>query len=163
MKPIPDNWRDLPALSIRQPWAWFLVRPDLVDAEARRAALACGEIKDVENRVWGPRMPGRPQNFRGEFLIHTAKGYEPEEHEAGLDIARHLGLAAFPAYQAMQRGGIVGIARVVDWVHASRSRWFSGPGALVIEDARPLPFTACGGALGFFRPKFTAKEAELPL
>ena len=40
----------IPALSIRQPWAWLIVNGH----------------KDIENRDW-------PTNFRGRLLVHAGQ------------------------------------------------------------------------------------------
>lgn len=149
---------DLPVLSIRQPWAWLIIRPDLTDPEARAEAERCGLIKDVENRNWGPRQPGRPQNFRGEFLIHAGAACTPDEYSAAQVFAARIGVT-LPAPADLERGGIVGVAEVIDWVNYPSSRWFMGPGALVLRNARPLPFVACRGALGFFRHDLGTKSA----
>jgi hypothetical protein len=125
--------RELPALSIRQPWAWLIVH----------------EGKDVENRAW--RTP-----FRGRVLIHAAKGMGDEEFDDAMIFA---GLRAIevrePARAELQFGGIVGVATIVDCVTQSRSPWFTGPWGFVLEDVEPVPFVRCRGMLGFF----TAKEA----
>lgn len=44
----------IPALSIRQPWAWLIVN----------------NHKPVENRSW-------PTSFRGRFLVHAGKTRDP--------------------------------------------------------------------------------------
>jgi hypothetical protein len=38
----------------------------------------------------------------------------------------------------------------IDSVTQSNSRWYTGAHGFVLRDARPLPFTTCKGALGFF-------------
>ena len=48
----------LPALSIRQPWAWMILNAG----------------KDIENRSW-------QTDYRGRFLIHAAKGMTQDEYE----------------------------------------------------------------------------------
>ena len=125
---------NIPALSIRQPWAW--------------AITTIG--KDIENRTWST-------NFRGEFLIHAGKGCTRNEYIAakafilnavgdeykGRDIR-------MPGWKELQRGGVIGIAEIVDCVETSGSKWFMGTHGFVIRNARTLPFTPCNGALGFF-------------
>lgn len=125
----------LPVLSIRQPWAWSI------------ATIG----KDIENRTW-------PTKFRGEFLIHAGKGCTQNEYLDARDFAlsavgqeyRNKGIR-FPGWKELDRGGIVGIAEIVDCVQASESKWFMGKYGFVIRNARPLPFVPCNGALGFFR------------
>lgn len=123
------------ALSIRQPWAW--------------AILHAG--KDVENRTWGT-------DFRGEFLIHASKGLGKQECRDAImtvvDIAPHA-YDLWPGYETIERGGIVGIARVVD-VRLNRAEHAKSPWevpdqfSFVLADAKPLPFVPCSGLLGFW-------------
>jgi hypothetical protein len=125
----------LPALSIRQPWAWAIVHAG----------------KDIENRDWSTR-------FRGRFLIHAGL-YVPDEYDAedlldasglGPSERAELAIAAFQSSLMRDRGGIVGVAEIVDCVTASTSPWFAGRFGFVLRNARPLPFYPCKGRLGFF-------------
>lgn len=143
--------RRLPALSIRQPWAWYIVRPDLTDPIKRAAAIASDEMKPVENRDWSDRYA--PIHFRGQFLIHASKGMTRDEYVDANMLASGLGHAFSPAFEGLQRGGIVGVATVTDVVSQHESGWFGGPVALVLTDVWPLAFVACRGSLGFFRPE----------
>jgi hypothetical protein len=91
--------------------------------------------KDIENRTWSTA-------FRGRFLIHAGKRYDGDQREWDWpDIERPAGF---------DMGGIVGEAELVDCVTNSGSPWFRGPYGFVLRNARPLPFRACRGALGFF-------------
>jgi len=83
--------------------------------------------KDVENRDW-------PTRGRGWFIIHT--GVSKSELA---DSQSHL-----------PRGGVVGMARIVDCVTEMDSRWFFGRYGFVLRDAFPLPLIPCRGQLGFF-------------
>lgn len=87
--------------------------------------------KDVENRDW-------PTRYRGWVLLHASKNAS-EDRDL---IRRHN----------MPLGGICGAARIVDCVKDMDSDWFFGEYGFVLADAAPLPFVACKGALGFFRP-----------
>lgn len=131
-------------LSIRQPWAWLILRPDIVDPAARLVSLG-RDIKDVENRT-------RRTKVRGRVLIHASKTMTRAEYTAGLDTAMVACRSALslPAFEDLPRGGIVGSAEIVDCVEYSRSPWFYGPWGYVLRDARPLPFIPCLGQLGFF-------------
>ncbi len=51
---------------------------------------------------------------------------------------------------ALPRGGVVGLARIVDCVTEMDSRWFFGRYGFVLRDAMPLPLIPCRGQLGFF-------------
>jgi hypothetical protein len=120
---------DLPALSIRQPWAWLILNAG----------------KNVENRCW-------QTHFRGWFLIHAAKGMTRDEYEDATLFAALRGVKRDPSWDELQRGGIVGMARIGNCVRFSDSPWFVGPWGFMLDEVKPLPFTPCKGALGFFRP-----------
>ncbi len=121
---------NLPALSILQPWAWLIIHGH----------------KPVENRDWQSWNPGL--KFRGPFLIHAGKGFDPD----GIDFAIGQGVDLPRDPKAYDRGGIVGRATIVDVVTEDRSPWFFGPYGLVLAHAKPLQFQPCRGFLGFFRP-----------
>lgn len=118
------------ALSIRQPWAW----------------LIANGYKDVENRKWRT-------NFRGPVLIHAGKSSGREDYDAARMMIEDEDLAVeLPEFGALERGGIVGQAEILDCVTAHASPWFVGEFGFVLANAKPLPFEACPGQLGFFRP-----------
>ena len=130
---------DLPrlALSIRQPWAWAIINAG----------------KDVENREW-------PTRLRGPVCIHAAKGMTRAEWAAAMDFID----MAFPVPLASQvgrhrpascsaeapRGGIIGVAGIVDCVQSIDSPWFFGRYGFVLHKPRPVEFIPVRGALGFF-------------
>lgn len=122
------------AISIRQPWAWCIITAG----------------KDIENRDW-------PTRYRGTVLVHASKGMTKAEYEDCLSCCHYIsetrpfpsGLA-MPAFAELQRGGIVGQVDIVDCVTGSPSPWFSGAHGFVLKNAKPLPFRAFKGALGFF-------------
>jgi hypothetical protein len=120
------------ALSVRQPWAFFIV----------------SGYKPVENRQWWTQ-------YRGPLLIHAAKGMTKFEYEDCADlvaaIAKKTGVSIpMPAFERLERGGIVGKADLVDCVSDSDSLWFTGKFGFVLENAVPLPFKPYKGQLGFF-------------
>lgn len=131
------NIPHLPALSIRQPWAWAIVHAG----------------KDIENRSWQTR-------FRGRFLIHSSKGCTKDEYldakafikESCAPEYRGKGII-FPGWREIDKGGIIGEAELVDCVATSDSPWFVGEWGFVLRNVRPLPFTPCLGKLGFFGPQ----------
>lgn len=88
------------ALSIRQPWAW--------------AILHAG--KRIENRDWR----GAPA-YRGPILIHAAKGCTRGEYEEAVDAIEVTIDPALrvPPLRELDRGGIVGRARLVDVVRTT--------------------------------------------
>lgn len=120
----------IPALSIRQPWAWLIVHG----------------YKDIENRDWYT-------TFRGRLLVHAGQTLTRRYYEetcAELDV---VGLIPhdMPAYSDMLRGGFVGWTRVVDCVEEHPSPWKQeGTYGFVLRDSRPIPFVTWKGRLGFF-------------
>lgn len=116
------------ALSIRQPWA--------------EAILHHG--KDIENRDW------KSSSFRGLLLIHASKTNKPEAR-ADWDMVRTLSGDEPRPLDRLERGGLVGMCRVVDVVETSFSRWrLPDHLYLVLADPIALPFVPFKGALGFF-------------
>lgn len=83
-----SQWR---ALSFSQPWLDFTMR----------AARGEPDPKLVENRRWNTKL-------RGPFILHAAKSYDGDAWEWAL--RRGLSKSHLPE---LQRGGIVGIARLV--------------------------------------------------
>lgn len=86
--------------------------------------------KDVENRDW-------PTRVRGWFIVHA--GVSKSELDKDDDL-----------HQAMPRGGVVGMARIVDCVEQMDSDWFFGRYGFVLRDAFSLPLISVKGQLGFF-------------
>ena len=130
---LPDK-----AISIRQPWAWAIVYAG----------------KDIENRDWTTK-------FRGPVCIHAAKGMTRDEYEGANEtiqkavgrvdqawLNRWLGVTAAPSM--LDRGGIIGVAEIVDCVVASESPWFFGRYGFVLRNVRPVELIRVKGALGFF-------------
>ncbi len=138
------------ALSIRQPWAWLIVRPDLVDPEARAVALSAGLIKDIENRTW-------ETNFRGRFLVHAAKGMTQAEYRVAAEFAGACGVEV-PSFNELQRGGIVGAVDLLNCRSDSRSTWYMGLVAFELANARPLPFKPLKGRLKFFDTPYSETD-----
>jgi hypothetical protein len=133
-------------LSIRQPWCWLITRPDLTTAEARAEALARDLMKTVENRDWST-------GWRGDFLIHAGVGLVQRDYiECAEYLEEEFGikLPDFRDQTQVPRGGIVGMATLVDCVTDHPSRFFMGPHGLVLENARPLPFVPWKGQLSWF-------------
>jgi len=88
-------------LSVKQPWAALIVQG----------------TKNIENRDWYT-------DYRGPLLIHAGKTFDPHafdwlEQHLSADEKRRL-----PRKDEYQRGGIVGVVRLVDVVTSSESRWF---------------------------------------
>lgn len=136
------------ALSIRQPWAWLILRPDIKDPAARQEAAAAGVLKLVENRTW-------TTEYRGRILVHAAKGMTKAEYLSGRDMIHQVTLDipdSFPLPDQLERGGIVGAVDIVGCcITSSSSRWHT-PGliGLLLANPEPLPFRAMPGKLGLF-------------
>lgn len=139
------------AISIRPAWAWLIVRPDLT-GQSRLDAIARQEIKDIENRTWRTA-------HRGPVLIHASKGITRGEYQDVQDYLFELfetgpydgTLITLPKFEALQRGGIVGMANITNCLPESRSRWqIPGRNGFALANARALPFTPLKGTLRFF-------------
>lgn len=121
---------NMPALSVRQPWAWAIIH--------------CG--KDIENRTWWTNRTGR-------ILIHAGKvldGKPDDVLETCAAWAREAGIAAPQSILDLHTGGIVGAVDIVGCVNDSPSKWFIGPYGLQLRNPTPLPFHPCKGKLSFF-------------
>ena len=100
------------------------------------AWLIVNGYKDIENREW-------PTDFRGRFYIHAPQTVE--------SVYRQIFPLNMPHHY--ETGGIVGEAEITDCVTSSNSPWFESTSrfGFVIAEAKPLPFIACRGQLGFFK------------
>ncbi|EZP50330.1 ASCH domain-containing protein [Delftia sp. RIT313] len=121
----------IPALSIRQPWAWLIVHG----------------YKDIENRDWSTP-------FRGQVLVHAGltmtRAYFDQITEE-LGNSDMLPAGGLPSYEDLLRGGLVGWTRIVDCVEHSTSKWKQeGSFGFVLRDSRPMPFVPWKGRLQFF-------------
>jgi hypothetical protein len=123
----------LPAISIRQPWAW--------------AILHAG--KDVENRTWV--LPWKHRDV--QRLIHASKRIDKEAVE-------HLLSLGFDVPEKLETGGIVGVTAFYvgmsafftrpiesnsEWAEPHMEHW-----GIDTRRTEPLPFFPCSGRLGFF-------------
>lgn len=138
------NWR---ALSIVQPWAWLILRPDLREPAARAAARARREIKDVENRGWS-------SDVRGWVLVHASasKLAKWDWAKAALFAAKRG--VELPLQGELPRGAFVGAMRIDGCEPCVRSPWFTGEGwGYRLGASAPWPVPVAGiGRLGFFDP-----------
>ncbi len=123
-------------LSLTQPWAWLVTHGG----------------KNIENRKWTTR-------FRGRFLIHASKRCTEDDYVDAVFAAMAVGgieLAnRIPPRESIVRGGIVGVAELVDVVAPTDTPtlpWhMPGQYGFVLRNVRPLAFHPCPGALGFWR------------
>jgi hypothetical protein len=94
------------------------------------AHLVVSGSKDIENRTWSTP-------YRGPLLIHASLNVNRAAcRRHGLDPAN------------LERGGVVGIAEIVDCVTMHKSKWFEGPIGFVLRNRRKLPFVKWKGTLG---------------
>jgi hypothetical protein len=121
--------RQIKALSLTQPWAW----------------LVANGHKDIENRTWRT-------NYRGWVYIHASKRMTGADYRRVAEFTARVNPAIKlpPIGQLTDLGGIVGAVKIVGCVNNSDSPWWMGPFGFTLRFARPIPFTPCKGALGFF-------------
>lgn len=135
------------ALSIRQPWAHFIVHGVPVNGEPPI-------FKDVENREW--RTP-----FRGVCLIHASKGGTKREFDAAVSgVGEVFGLVVPLGFDDFRRGGVIGTAEIFDCVDACDSAWFTGPHGFLLRNPIPMAFAQMPGRLGFFNVTEAALRGE---
>jgi hypothetical protein len=126
------------ALSIRQPWAWAVLRGG----------------KNVENR-------SRPTQHRGRLLIHAGQQYAGSDAQSTVETLAHpvqLPVPGLPGGDvALTFGAIIGAVEVTDChtgCDGTCSPW-AEPGQAHIQVRRPVVLTrpvACPGRLGVFTP-----------
>ena len=79
------------ALSVRQPWAWLIVKG----------------YKDIENRDW-------PTKKRGRIWIHTGvHRVTKAEYENFRKDCLNVGIRNYPRLDEFKTGGIVGSVEIV--------------------------------------------------
>jgi hypothetical protein len=124
------------ALSIRQPWAWFIVNG----------------YKDVENRSWAPSK----DRIGERILIHASqKRLSKVDLEDFFEIVQDLKLRRYPKSVAdFEYGAIVGSALLKEIVKNSKSEW-AGKGCVhwVLSKPKKLAPKKLKGMLGLFRVK----------
>lgn len=131
------------ALSIKQPWVHAILF----------------EGKDVENRTWTTK-------HRGWIALHASAKPMPATDD---DFP---GRNRCPDLKSLPYSAICGVARVVNMVSKSRSKWFYRPrdGSMnygwVLADVTPLPKPIrCKGTLGLWAvpPRIRrAMQRQLP-
>lgn len=134
----------IPALSIRQPWAWLIVNGH----------------KDIENRDWTTK-------FRGRLLVHAGKTLTRKYYEECSAHLAAIGLLPcdFPSFEDLQRqlGGFVGWTHVIDCHKEHPSPWKQpGSNGFVLTNSRPMPFVPCKGQLNFFNVPNSAITEDQP-
>lgn len=130
----PPEGVPVPALSVRQPWAWAIIHAG----------------KPVENRSEPSVRNGGMREMIGKRIaIHAAKGMTRDEYESAASFMSSIGVTC-PRAADLDRGGIIGHVHVDGVVKEHASPWFFGPRALVLSDPVPVPFIGASGQLGMF-------------
>jgi hypothetical protein len=122
------------ALSIRQPWAWFIVNG----------------YKDIENRSWKPTAARIGQRF----LVHASqRRLTRADFEDFLANVRELRITRYPkSIDDFDYGAIVGSAVIEEVVRGSKSFWaIRGNHHWVLTKAKKSPPKSMKGQLGFFK------------
>lgn len=122
------------ALSIRQPWAWAIIRG----------------FKPWENRTWN-------SNFCGMFAVHASLTFDHGGYRWICANHKMLGIdvADIPAAADFVRGEIVGFATMDGCVkvdkYNEKEPWLFGPvGFKISEPMELIEPIKCKGALNFF-------------
>lgn len=119
------------ALSIKQPWAYLIVRG----------------FKDIENRDWQTK-------YRGTIIVHSSKWSDDNALYGGKAMMDRLGIPwpkreTIPTVMAF--GAIVGMVDIVDCVEESDSPWFMGRFGFVLANPRIItPAIPYKGKLGLY-------------
>ncbi len=152
-------------LTVRQPWAWCMIRPDLKGLDRARlmAAQAAGRdrvFKDVENRSWDG------SDRRGRCWIHTSKTMSHQQYTdahwflkgQGIDVRLPEFLES-AAVSGLHLGRIVGSVQF-NGAPDTTSPWYMGDKGFGVLNPialeKPVPYN---GVLGFF--KLTAEGLGL--
>jgi hypothetical protein len=126
-----DRFPAVKALTIRQPWAYAIMRLG----------------KDVENRSW-------PTDHRGPLLIHASARAEAGARELLSEYIHRGELPSDEFLRDLPTGCIFGVVRVKGCIQNSKSKW-ANPGMWhwVLEAPRPIePAVKCIGRLGLWTP-----------
>jgi len=96
----------------------------------------------VENRDWRTK-------HRGWTLIHASKNVDLAGYEW---VKKNLPeiYPLIPSPDEIEKGGVVGIVRIVDCVDYHVSIWFFGKYGFVLEEPLPFPFYPAQGQVGLF-------------
>lgn len=142
---------------VRQPWAFAIIRPDILDPARSRLlldqfALNRRMFKDVENRSWSG------EHYRGPCWVLAAKGMTRKEFVQARTWMEERGLYPHGVPPAMleaemARGVIIGSIELAGKIDKG-SPWYVGASGFAISSpmilANPIPYK---GQLGFFRLK----------
>lgn len=112
------------ALSIRQPWAWAIIRAG----------------KDIENRTWNT-------TFRGRFKVHTGLNLATNAPDW---LMAEYNQALRNGDTCALKGGIIGSVELVNVTTNHQSQWFQGPIGFELRAPVAEEFKKVKGALQFF-------------
>lgn len=149
------------ALSIRPPWAYFViydipygVAVDNDDGSQRVEDSGKVVLKNVENRNWP-----LPKDFKLPQRVYVQVSTKPDPIEAVMDICcKKLGLpygSIIMGYSTkLPRGAIIGEVDITGCVTDSKSPWAAkGQYHFVLSNPKPYEKPIkCKGRLGFFEP-----------
>lgn len=134
-------------LSIKQPWASLIIRPDLPECSRDRLDwLRTQARKNVENRTWSTA-------YRGPLWIHAGLDYDLDGLAAlweNMPSLRPFLRESAPGGPHDLRGGIIGKATLIDVVQANRSIWFAGPHGWLLGAPEIVKFEPMKGMQGLF-------------
>ena len=130
------NTESMSALTIRQPWAWFIVNGH----------------KDIENRTWKPSDARIGQRF---WVHASQRRLTRADFDEFLGTVRALHIKRHPkSIDDFDYGAIVGSAVIEEVVRGSKSFWaFPGNHHWVLGRARRCTPKKRKGQLGFFKVK----------
>lgn len=141
------------ALSIIQPWPYMILRPDVTDPAVRADLLETGRIKDCENRDWETPV-------RGWVLIHSSSSRLAQwKYTAAELFGAKLGVEV-PLRDNLVYGAVIGAARVDECRWGYRSKWYTGPRAIVFGASVPFASPVfCEGRPRFFQLPLDERSA----
>lgn len=128
--------KEMTALTIRQPWAWFIVNG----------------YKDIENRSWkaSDKWLGK------RIVVHSSqRRLTKADFEEFLDLVKELKIKRYPkSIDDFDYGSLVGTVVIKEVVKNSKSPWaFRGNYHFVLTGAKKMKPKKQKGQLGFFTVK----------
>lgn len=140
-------------LSVRQPWAWLILRPDIQGEQLRRDMAGSGYFRDVENRPF-------PTSHVGRLYIYAAPGTR-EEFEQAARFAADRGIEELPEIDQVDSGGLVGHVRLTGCARHSPSRWFVGPWGWLLREPVVQELRPCAAGAGIFDAEPLLRRARI--
>lgn len=138
---------EVPILTVTQPWAWLLIRPDILPPEEREQLYLDELIKNVENRLRSTRIRGWVGIQSG--LFKPTPSILPRSQR---DVLRRHGVK-IPARSNLQYGGLIGRVYISDCLPplSYNEGWrIEKQYGYMITDSIPLPFVSMSGMPGLF-------------